>query len=87
MNVEIELFGIARQRAGVGRTTAEGSSLGEVLASLAARFPSLAETCFPQGRFTAGYLANLNGDRFVTDPAEAIKLGDRLLILSADAGG
>jgi sulfur-carrier protein len=87
MSVEIELFGIARQRAGVGRTTAQGATLGEVLASLAIRFPTLAETCFPQGRFTAGYLANINGDRFLTDPAEPIKPGDRLLILSADAGG
>ena len=31
--------------------------------------------------------ANLNGDQFVCDPATPLAEGDRLLILSADAGG
>jgi molybdopterin converting factor small subunit len=32
-------------------------------------------------------MANLNGQRFVTDPATALKPGDAILILSTDAGG
>jgi molybdopterin converting factor small subunit len=87
MIVQVELFGIPRQRAGVDRTTAEGSLLGEILADLADRFPALAETCFDGGRLRAGYLASLNGERFVSDPATPIQPGDCLLILSADAGG
>ncbi|MHB1037382.1 MAG: MoaD/ThiS family protein [Pirellulales bacterium] len=87
MSVAVELFGVPRQRAGVAQTTAEGSRLGEVLAYLAAAFPELARTCFPQGRLAAGYLASVNGDRFVTDPATPVRAADRVLILSADAGG
>jgi molybdopterin converting factor small subunit len=86
-DIRIELFGVPRQRAGVAQTTAAGAQLGEVLADLARRFPELAKTCFPHGRLQAGYLASVNGARFVTDPATVVQAGDRLIILSADAGG
>ena len=75
ISVSVELFGIPHQRAGVALTTAEGGRLGEVLTDLASRFPSLAGACFAQGRLQPGYLANLNGNRFVTDPETAIRIG------------
>jgi sulfur-carrier protein len=88
MNITVELFGIPRQRAGVAKTEAAGTRLDEVVADLARRFPRLAEECFcDDGRLKSGTLANLNGRRFVTDPATALSPGDALLILSADAGG
>lgn len=87
MNVTVEFYGIPRQRAGVEAAPAQGRLLGDVLCDLAARFPRLAETCLDGGRLRAGYVANLNGRRFVTDPQTALAAGDRLLILSADAGG
>jgi hypothetical protein len=87
MGIRIELFGVPRQRAGVAETTAEGSRLDDVLADLALRFPDLAKTCFDAGRLRAGYLASIDGERFVTDPATAVGPGDALLILSADSGG
>jgi molybdopterin converting factor small subunit len=89
MNITVELFGIPRQRAGVSRTDAVGTRLDEVVADLARRFPRLAEECFREDRggLKPGTLANLNGKRFVTDPATALTPGDALLILSADAGG
>jgi molybdopterin converting factor small subunit len=87
MSVQVELFGIPRERAGVARTTAEGQRLGDVLADLACRFPRMAEACFDGPRLQAGYVANLNGQRFVLDPATTLQPGDSLLILSADAGG
>ena len=87
MTVRIELFGIPRERAGVAETTAEGARLGEVLVDLARRFPRLADACFRHQRLQTGYVANLNGERFVTDPSTPLKPGDALLILSADAGG
>ena len=31
--------------------------------------------------------ANLNGDRFISDPGTRLGKGDSVLILSADAGG
>jgi molybdopterin converting factor small subunit len=87
MTITVELFGIPRQRAGLARTTADGARLDEVVADLARRFPRLAEECFAENRLKPGTLANLNGRRFVTDPATPLAPGDALLILSADAGG
>ena len=86
-SVRVELLGVPRARAGVAETMAEGSQLGEVLADLARRFPKLAETCFSHGRLQAGYLASVNGSRFVRDPGTPLRPGDIVLILSADAGG
>jgi molybdopterin converting factor small subunit len=87
MGPHVELFGIPRIRAGTAATNACGDSLGAVVAELSRRFPELAHSCFDCGRLRPGYLASLNGDRFVTDPATPISADDCLLILSADAGG
>ncbi len=87
MNVRVELFGIARRAAGVAATTAAGGRLDEVLIDLARRFPQLAQSCLGPGRLRPGYLANLNGDRFINDPTTPVAPGDCLLILPADAGG
>lgn len=85
--VRVELFGIPRRRAGVACADAQGTRLGEVLADLACRFPNLQNACILSGRLLPGYIANLNGDRFVSDPDTPLHPGDSLLILSADAGG
>jgi len=87
MTITVELFGIPRQRAGIAQTQSEGTRLDEVLADLASRFPLLARDCFDNGQLRSGTLANLNGQRFIADPATALAPGDALLILSADAGG
>ncbi len=87
MNVEVELFGIPRARAGVAVTSARGANLGDVLADLARRFPGLADACIDGRRLKTSYLANLDGRQFVTDPETPLTDGASLLILSADAGG
>ena len=91
MNIRVELYGIARQRAGtdqvVVKTPLEPARLGDVIGELAARFPRLAEGCFDGDRLRAGYVASVDGDRFVTDPDTPLRSGEALLILSADAGG
>lgn len=87
MRVTIELFGIARARAGTAATTAEGDCLGDVLADLAARYPALAETCIDGRNFRSGFTANLGGRRFVTAPETPLCDGDSVLLLSLDAGG
>lgn len=87
MSIRVELYGIPRERAGTACTSAAGRRLGEVLSELASRFPRLAETCFAGSQLKAGYVANLNGRQFVSDPRTALEPGDSLLILSADAGG
>ena len=87
MVVQVELFGIPRARAGVEKTTASGSSLGDVLEDLANRFPALAETCIDFRNLRSGYTANLSGQQFVTDPDTPLNDGDTLLLLNIDAGG
>ena len=87
MPVNVELFGIPRARAGITTTTATGRCLGDVLADLATRFPELAATCIDGRRLRPGFTANLDGQRFITDPDTRLKDGDRLLLLSLDAGG
>jgi molybdopterin converting factor small subunit len=85
--VTVELFGIPRERAGVAKADATASTLGEMLALLALRFPRFAESCVRDGELAQGYVANLNGRAFITDPATVLSDGDAVLILSADAGG
>jgi molybdopterin converting factor small subunit len=87
MPITVELFGIARQRAGVAQTTARGARLGDVLADLADRFPALAESCLDGGQLQPPLIANLDGRRFVRDPETRLTAGARLLIMSADGGG
>ena len=91
MAIHVELFGIPRQRAGTASVTVETAGeeirLGDVLFDLAARFPTLAETCFAGDRLQSGYVANIEGDRFVIDPETRLRSGVSLLIMSADAGG
>ncbi len=87
MQVVVELFGIARARAGVAQTTAVGCCLGDVLADLAARFPRLAETCIAGRTLRPGFTANLGGQRFVTAQETVLSEGDTVLLLPIDAGG
>lgn len=87
MQVAVELFGIARSRAGVARTVAEGESLGDVLEELGRRFPQLAEACIDGRRLRSGFIANLGGNRFISAPETSLEEGDTVMLLSLDAGG
>jgi molybdopterin converting factor small subunit len=90
MPVRVEFFGIARQRAGVAvlevPMAAPTGTLGEVLGGVVDRVPSLSDLV-PGGLLHDSLQANLDGRSFVSDPATAIRDGQSLLILSADAGG
>jgi len=91
MAIRVEFYGIARQRAGVGEVRLELEShqapLADVLRRLAERLPALGHELLIQGRLHESLMANLDGQRFVSDPATPIGDGQSLLILSADAGG
>jgi molybdopterin converting factor small subunit len=87
MAVTVEFFGIPRSRAGLETTIADGETLGEVLTCLAARFPELAKSCIDGDRLRLGFIANLGGDRFISDPATRLAEDCVLLLLSQDAGG
>ncbi len=85
--VNVEFYGIPRQRAGAERVRACGNTLHQVLNDVLQQSPALDGCCIANGRLLPGYVANLNGQRFVSDPATRLSDGDCLLILSADAGG
>jgi molybdopterin converting factor small subunit len=85
--VTVEFYGVPRLRAGRPEITVAAATAGEALAAVVAACPALAGLCRPDGRLAPQYLLSLDGERFVTDLSEPLRLGDRLLLLSADAGG
>ena len=91
MALRVEFYGIARQRAGASHVEidlADGkSTLGEVLMRLATAAKGFGPECLVDSRLGSSLAANLDGQRFISDPATPIRDGQCLLILSADAGG
>ena len=87
MSVTLEFFGLTRHWAGRSSLTVEASTLGEALQAAAAQLPQLKAACIADGRLQPGFLANLNSQRFTTDPQSPLEPGDAVLILSSDVGG
>jgi molybdopterin converting factor small subunit len=90
--VRVEFYGIPRQRAGVATASVVGTRLGELIQELARQFPLFArdcvvEDCLADSCLQPGYTANLNGERFTSDPATVVCDNDVVLIMSLDAGG
>ena len=84
--MHVEFLGVPRQRAGISDLEVQADTLGQLLGKLAAQIPTLGEV-IAVDRLHPSFVANLNGDRFVSDPGTQLGEDDRLLILSADAGG
>ena len=84
--MHVELLGLPRERAGVADLDVEADTLGQLLAALAIRFLSFGDM-IAADRLKPSFTANLNGERFISDPATGLKPSDSVLILSADAGG
>jgi molybdopterin converting factor small subunit len=82
----VEFLGIPRERAGLSELEVEATTLGQLVGALAARCPGLREL-ITDDRLHPSIAANLNGDEFVSDPKRPLAPQDRLIILSADAGG
>jgi molybdopterin-guanine dinucleotide biosynthesis protein A len=86
----VELFGVARLLAGVGEvplTLGPGATLADAFDAVSRRFPSLMGSVILAGALAEGYACNVNGLEFVRSPAAPVRSGDRILIVSADAGG
>ncbi len=88
----VELFGVARMRARTARVSLElpaPATLARVLSALALKLPALVGPVITAGgdSLTQGNVCNLNGRDFVRDTSRPVKPGDRLLIMSSDAGG
>ena len=82
----VEFLGIPRERAGISEMHVEAETLGQVLGALSERVPGLSELITADGLHPS-IVANLNGDEFVSALDTPLAEDDRLLILSADAGG
>jgi sulfur-carrier protein len=85
--VTVELFGIARHRAGCSELIAEGRTVRELLRAVATLCPGVGGILNADGSLSKQYLVSVDGERFVADPDEVFPAGSRLLILGADAGG
>jgi molybdopterin converting factor small subunit len=84
--MHVEFLGIPRERAGVSEVEIEAGTLGQLLGTLAIRFPELRELITERGLHPS-VAANLNGDEFVSDPDRLLAASDHVILLSADAGG
>ena len=82
----VEFLGIPRERVGVSEVVVEADTFGDVLRTLAARFPTFGDL-MDEGSLHSSIAANLNGDTFIKDPGTRLASSDHLLILSADVGG
>ena len=84
--MHVEFFGVSRDRAGVSEIDVQADTLGRLLGTLAAQLPRLGEL-INADRLHPSLAANLNGDCFISDPETPLRDGDRVLIVSSDAGG
>ena len=84
--MHVEFLGVPRQRAGVTEIEIQADTVGQLLGILSARIPSFSEL-ITLDRLHPAFVANLNGDRFISDPQTPLRQDDSVLILSADAGG
>lgn len=91
MAIHVEFYGLARQRAGTAELSVhldpDVASLRDVLAAVCERLPVLGQELLKDGRLHPALAANLDGQRFISDPVTPIRDGQSLLIFSADAGG
>jgi molybdopterin converting factor small subunit len=84
--MHVEFFGVPRERAGMARLEIQADTLGQLLGKLATQLPSLGKL-IGLNKLHPAFVANLNGDQFISDPGTSLAKDDCVLILSADAGG
>ena len=65
----------------------QGATLAQVFSALADKFPVLAGRVISSDGLISGYTCNINGLDFVRTPSAKVNSGDKIFILSADAGG
>jgi hypothetical protein len=88
----VELFGVPRLLAKtkeISLSLPPEATLSDVYLALAAKLPMLlGRVISPDGNgLSSGYACNVNGLDFVRTPTAKVNSGDRIFILSADAGG
>ncbi len=88
----VELLGVARLRAKtkeVSLALPQGATLVQLFSALAEKLPALVGPVIaPDGNsLVSGHACNINGRDFARDLAVEVRAGDRIFIISADAGG
>lgn len=88
----VELFGMARLLAKTKTVDLElpqGCTLAQLFSALAERLPVLVGRVInpEKNNLMSGCACNINGLEFVRNPTAKIRTGDKILIISADAGG
>jgi molybdopterin converting factor small subunit len=87
VEVTVEFYGIPRQRAGRAELTVAAQTVADALTAVEAACPGLAGLVRNDGKLSTHYLLSLDGREFAADEGQPLKQGQRLLLLSADAGG
>jgi molybdenum cofactor guanylyltransferase len=90
ISVTVELFGVAGMVAktqSVALGLPQEATLAHVFSALAEKLPALVGRVIDSAGLLSGYTCNINGLEFVRVPSTPIHSGDKVLILSADAGG
>jgi molybdopterin converting factor small subunit len=91
MLVTIEYFGIPRQKTGVSSDSLsfanDSTSLLDVLTEISRRHTAFGEQCLTGDELSRETIINLNGDQFVRSLDTQVVNGDKILLLSTDAGG
>lgn len=88
----VELFGAARLRAKMAEVALElpqDATLAHVFTALADRLPILVGPVIAEDRnsLASGHACNINGRDFVRSWGAKVSSGDKIFIISADAGG
>jgi molybdopterin-guanine dinucleotide biosynthesis protein A len=90
ISVSVELFGVARLLAKTKAVTLSlprGATLANVFSALTEQLPVLMGRIINSDGLISGYTCNINGLDFVRTPSAKVNSGDKIFILSADAGG
>ncbi len=88
----VELFGVARllaKKREVSLSLPQEATLSHVYLALAEKLPILVGRVIAPDRnsLSSGYACNINGLDFVRNPGVKVNPGDKIFIISADAGG
>jgi molybdopterin converting factor small subunit len=85
--VTVEFLGIPRQRAGRAELVVAAGTIAETLSAVQYSCPAFTDLVRADGQLAPHYALSLNGRRFLRNLDHVLVPGDRLLVLSADAGG
>lgn len=85
--IPVELFGVPRLRAGVAVSIVRARTAGGAVEALVRQHPALLSLLDARGWLHPAYRLSLDGERFVTDRATSLEVGNALLLLAADVGG